>query len=86
MGYNKALDGLPRILKIIFCIPCLDILWCIYRIIREVTNEDWTLLIFDIVFTIIWPVSVIMDFIYTILYGTPFNFGLWFGSKAAPSK
>ena len=34
MGYVKWMDGLSKVLKIIFCIFYLDLTWMVYRIIK----------------------------------------------------
>ncbi len=36
----QAIDDLPLIVKIIFCIPALDIIWNIYRLCRSVDNQN----------------------------------------------
>ncbi len=53
----KAVDTLPWIVKLILCIPALDIVWAIYRIIKGVVNKD----VVKIVIGILWifPGSVI---------------------------
>ena len=35
----KALDDLPLIVKIILCLPALDIIWCISRVCRSVVKS-----------------------------------------------
>lgn len=67
MGYCKALDGLPRIVNILFAI-FLPILHVIYAIIYDVTNTNWIALVLDIlsfacfgivywVFDLIWIIG-----------------------------
>ena len=36
----KALDDLPLIVKIILCLPALDIIWCISRVCRSVVKNN----------------------------------------------
>lgn len=31
----KAIEGLPFIVKLIFCIPVLDIIWSVYKICKS---------------------------------------------------
>jgi hypothetical protein len=31
----KAMDNLPKIVKLILCIPCIAIVWAIYRVVRS---------------------------------------------------
>ena len=68
----KAIDNLPLIAKIILCLPFLDIVWAVYRIIKGITNEDNVLIIAGIVWiiggcTITW----VWDMITTLLYKHP---------------
>ena len=34
------MDNLPKILKLILCIPALDIVWCIYRLCRSLSRNN----------------------------------------------
>lgn len=36
----NAIDELPLIVKIIFAIPALDIIWNIYRLCRSIVNNN----------------------------------------------
>ena len=68
----KAIDNLPLIAKIILCLPFLDIVWAVYRIIKGITNEDNVLIIAGIVWiiggcTITWA----WDMVTTLLYKHP---------------
>lgn len=36
----KAMDDLPFIVKLILCIPCLDIVWSIYKICRSLDKGN----------------------------------------------
>ena len=36
----KAVDKLPWIAKLILCLPALDIVWAVYRIIKGVVAKD----------------------------------------------
>ena len=42
----KAVEGLPLILKVILCIPCVDVFYGICRIVKGVSKNDiaWTIL------------------------------------------
>lgn len=48
----KAFDNLPWILKIILCLPVLDIAWAIYRIIKGAANKNVVILIAGILWII----------------------------------
>ena len=71
-GFVSAMDSLPFILKLILCIPALDIVWAIYRLVKGVSTNN----VLMIVFGILWIVPVIaigwlVDLISTILFGRP---------------
>lgn len=51
-GFVEAIDNLPLILKILFCIPCLDIIWAIYRIIKGVETGSALLIVVGILWII----------------------------------
>ena len=71
-NYVKAFDTLPWIVKLIFCLPVLDILWAVYRIIKGAQNKNTLVLVAGILWII--PGSVvcwIADLICTICYKKP---------------
>ena len=68
----KTVDDLPWIVKIILCIPFLDIFWAIYRLIKGIAQNS----VFHIVVGIIWiiggcTITWLWDLITTILYKHP---------------
>ena len=68
----KSFDNLPWIVKVILCIPVLDIVWAIYRIIKGIANNDAVLIVVGIIWvfggcTITW----LWDLITTLLYKHP---------------
>lgn len=36
----KALDGLPKWLKIVLALPVLDIIWNIYRLVKSIRKDN----------------------------------------------
>ncbi len=36
----KAIDELPWIVKLLLCIPALDIVWAVYRLCRSLTANN----------------------------------------------
>ncbi len=70
--FIKAMDDLPWIVKIILCIPALDIIWAVYRIIKGVAQKNTVILIFGILWII--PGSFIcwiLDLFTTLFSGRP---------------
>lgn len=71
-GFCEAIDSLPFWLKLIFCIPALDIIWAIYRIIKGVETSNAVLIVVGILW--IFPGSVIcwlVDIVTMLINGKP---------------
>lgn len=76
MGFIKWMDKRNRIVKIIFCLPILDIIWAIYRIVGCFAGKFKPI---RLVLAIIWLivggfVLWILDLIWVII----FNHICWF--------
>lgn len=68
----NAIDNLPWIVKLILCLPGLDIVWAIYRIVKGIEHKDTVLLIVGVVWVIAGTaITWIWDLITTILYKHP---------------
>ena len=68
----KIFDELPFIVKLILCIPALDIVWAIYRIMKGLVKNDSFLLVIGILWII--PGAVFawaFDLITVALYDHP---------------
>lgn len=48
----KAVDTLPWLAKLILCIPVLDIVWAIYRIVKGVAYKDMVRVVIGILWII----------------------------------
>ena len=64
MEFIKAFDNLPKIAKIIFALPFLNIIWAIYRIVKGVTENNTITLVAGIVWifgacTITWVLDLV---------------------------
>ena len=60
----KALDNLPKLVKLILAIPALDIVWVVYRLLRSLDKKNMlgivlaiVLIIFGIPF--LWIVDIL---------------------------
>ena len=49
MGFVKAIDELPRFVKLILCIPFLNIVWAVYRIVKGACTKNWTTMVAGII-------------------------------------
>ncbi len=66
--FIKTIDGLPKVVKIIFALPFLDILWAIYRIIKAVVKKNTTNLIVGIIWILLgWGILWVVDLICIIM-------------------
>ena len=72
------MDDLPQLVKILLAIPCLDIIWVVYRLIKSVSEND---LIFIIIAALLIVVGLpwlwLVDIITLILTDNV----IWFSSK-----
>ena len=71
-GFVAAMDNLSWIVKLILCIPMLNFIWGIYRIVKGATENKGIILIAGILWII--PGGVIcwlVDLITTIVNGRP---------------
>lgn len=71
-GFVSAMDGLPWVVKIILCIPIINWVYGIYRIVKGISTNDTLMWIVGILWII--PGSVIcwlIDLICTIVYKKP---------------
>lgn len=74
-GFTSAMDNLPWIVKLLLCLPVLDIAWAIYRIIKGASQQKTLTLVFGILWII--PGSVIcwvIDLVSTLIFKKPVVF------------
>ena len=62
--FLKAIDELPYIVKLILCIPVLDIVWNIYRLVKSLDAKNNTGIILAVVMLIVgipfmWVVDLV---------------------------
>lgn len=65
----EALDNLPFIVKIILCIPVLDIVWTVYRLLRSITAQNMVGIVISIILFFCAPFVWLIDLICVILKG-----------------
>lgn len=61
----EAFDNLPKIVKIIFALPGLDVIWAIYRVLKGVLNKNMVTLVAGLVWlfagwAILWIADIVM--------------------------
>ena len=71
-GLVAAMDNLPLIVKLILCIPALNIAYAIYRIVKGATTNNMLMLVIGILWIIPGAVFAwLIDLVCVILYGNP---------------
>jgi len=72
MNFVKAMDNLPWIVKLIFALPGLNIIWGIYRLVKGIVKKNGVLTIAGIVWIFAgWAILWIIDLITVIVNGRP---------------
>ena len=70
----KSFDSLPKIIKFIFALPVLDIIWAIYRLIRSIAKKSVIATVLSVIMLVVCPILFwIVDMITILL----FNKVLW---------
>jgi hypothetical protein len=72
---TKSMEKLPLIVKLILCIPVLDIVWSIWKLLKGIISGDVLKIILGIL-TIIPGAAFmwLLDIICVLLSGRPFWF------------
>ena len=68
----KSFDNLPWLVKVLLCLPVLNIAWAIYRICKGADTKNTLMLVVGILWifvgsTVLW----LVDLICTIIYKKP---------------
>lgn len=67
--FLKAIDELPDIVKLILCIPVLDIIWNIYRLVKSLDANNSTGIILSVVMLIVGiPFMWVVDLVCMLMY------------------
>lgn len=59
----KAMDNLPWIVKLILCIPALDIVWTVYRLLRSLVAGNVIAIVISIILFVCAPFVWLIDLI-----------------------
>ena len=57
----KSMDNLPWLVKLILCIPVLDIVWNVYRLLRSLVANNVIGIVVSIILIIGAPVVWLID-------------------------
>ena len=67
-GFIKAIDNLPWIVKLLLCLPVVDIIWAIYRIVKGAATSNIIMLVAGILWIVIGGVVLwVVDLVCMIL-------------------
>ena len=74
-AFCNWMDSQSRLVKILFCLPIIDILWGIYRLGGAIANKN----VLHIVLAVIWIIwggfiGWVLDLVFIILTGRIFWF------------
>lgn len=65
----KSFDSLPKIIKFIFALPVLDIIWAIYRLIRSIAKKSVIATVLAVIMLVVCPILFwIVDMITILLF------------------
>ncbi len=72
MEFINAFDQLPKIAKILFALPFLNIVWAIYRIVKGVCTENSTMLVIGILWIVFGcTITWVLDLVFLLLDKQP---------------
>ena len=69
--FVNSLDNLPLLVKLILALPCLDVVWSIYRIVAALDAKNVVALIISVILLFI-PITWVFDIFMVVLRG-----GVW---------
>lgn len=69
------IEGLPVILKLILCIPVIDVVWSVWRLMKAIAVNDPVRIVLALLFLILGiPFIWVLDLVFVLLTGN----GFWF--------
>lgn len=71
-GFVNWMDNCPLVLKIIFALPGLDLIWAIYRIVKGAAYNKLGLIIAGILWIVLgWAILWVVDLVSIIVWKKP---------------
>ena len=61
--FLKAMDELPFIVKVLLCIPALDIVWTVYRLIKSLDAQNTAGIVVSVIMFFCAPFVWLIDLI-----------------------
>ena len=73
--FIKWIDGRSKLVKILFCLPVIDIIWGVYRLLLAIKDKNWARLVLAIIWIVIAGyLGWLLDLVCIILTGHIFWF------------
>ncbi len=67
--FIQTFDELPRILRIIFCLPAIDIIYVVYRIVKSCSKNNTLGVVLGIILLVLGlPWLWLLDLITVVVY------------------
>ena len=74
-AFCKWMDDRSRLVKILFCLPIVDILWGLYRLFGAIKDKNWARLVLAIIWILLGgEIAWILDLVCIIITGHIFWF------------
>ena len=68
--FIKWIDGRSKLVKILFCLPVIDIIWGVYRLLLAIKDKNWARLVLAIIWIVIAGyLGWLLDLVCIILTG-----------------
>jgi hypothetical protein len=72
MSFVKTFDELPFLVKVLFALPVLNIVWAIYRIVKGACTENYVMLVVGIIWILAGSsICWILDLVFLLLGKDP---------------
>jgi len=68
-SFIKAIDDLPLIVKVILCIPVLDIVWTIYKLFKSIEKSNVLGIVVAVILFFFAPFVWLVDLITLLVMG-----------------
>lgn len=74
-SYIKWMDGRSKLVKVLFCLPFVDILWALYRVLGAIKNKNWLHLVLAIIWVVFGTfIGWVLDLLCILIYDHIFWF------------
>ena len=69
-AFINWMNGRSRLVKLLFCLPVIDIIWGVYRVLGAVADKNWLRLVLGILWIVFGGfVGWILDILAVIFVG-----------------